>query len=142
MRKRKPLYFDAASNGFEQLNIEEDSIQASGYIFGSSESFITLDNFENIILKDNNSGERKLEELTYRTRTERIVLSENAISLGKVTLEKTPVDSESVRLVPLGGIDQENGSDFIVQDNELIFKNLGLDGFLEVDEIIYVYYTS
>lgn len=71
---------------------------------------------------------------------EEIILSSDQISSGTVILNNIPDNQSNVRLIPRYGIEQDYGDDFIVIGNELIFKDLGLDGFLEVGEIIYVYY--
>jgi hypothetical protein len=63
MPNRKPLFYDPASEGFEQINTQTDTISASGYIFKDSANFITLDNSDNIIFKDQ-SGDKSLAQLS------------------------------------------------------------------------------
>jgi hypothetical protein len=58
----------------------------------------------------------------------------------KVYLTYLPEGVQNVRLIPEGGIEQNFGIDFTVVQNELSWANLGLDGFLEVDDIINVIY--
>lgn len=74
-------------------------------------------------------------------REEKILNSDQIIS-GVIPLDKTPDNPSNVRLVPKHGIEQDYGDDFIVSGNELIFKDLGLDGFLEENEPVYIYYTA
>ena len=73
---------------------------------------------------------------------EEINISDDQILSGTILLQKTPDTPSSVRLVPKHGIEQDYNDDFIVSGNEVIFKNLGLDGFLESGETIYIYYTA
>jgi hypothetical protein len=42
--------------------------------------------------------------------------------------------------LPEGGIRQNYGTEFTLSGNVLVWENLGLDGFLEVDDIINVTY--
>lgn len=73
---------------------------------------------------------------------EKKILNTDQIFYGKIVLDKSPDNPTSVRLAPKHGIEQDYGDDFIVNGNELIFKNLGLDGFLEENEVVYIYYTA
>jgi hypothetical protein len=73
---------------------------------------------------------------------EEINISDDQILSGTILLQKTPDTPSSVRLVPKNGIEQDYSDDFIVNGNEVIFKNLGLDGFLESGETVYIYYTA
>lgn len=70
------------------------------------------------------------------------ILSTDQIFYGKIVLDKSPDNPSNVRLIPKHGIEQDYGDDFVVNGNELIFKNLGLDGFLEENEVVYIYYTA
>lgn len=70
------------------------------------------------------------------------ILNADQISSGIILLEKSPDKPSSVRLVPKHGIEQDYGDDFTVSGNQLVFKNLGLDGFLEENETVYIYYTA
>lgn len=74
--------------------------------------------------------------------SEEIILNSDQISSGTIILNKTPDNPSNVRLIPRHGIEQDYGDDFIVNGNELIFKDLGLDGFLEENELVYIYYTA
>jgi hypothetical protein len=73
---------------------------------------------------------------------EEVNLSDDQILSGTIVLQRTPDAPSSVRLVPKHGIEQDYNSDFTVNGNEVVFKDLGLDGFLEVNETIYIYYTA
>lgn len=73
---------------------------------------------------------------------EEIILNDDQILSGTILLQRTPDTPSSVRLVPKHGIEQDYSDDFIVSSNEVIFKNRGLDGFLESGETVYIYYTS
>ena len=70
------------------------------------------------------------------------ILNADQINSGIIVLEKSPDNPTSVRLVPKHGIEQDYGDDFVVSGNELIFRDLGLDGFLEENEAVYIYYTA
>jgi hypothetical protein len=63
MTNRKPLYFDPIGDGFEQINVESDSISACGLVFKNTDNFITLDNSGNIVFKDEVVGQKTLTEL-------------------------------------------------------------------------------
>lgn len=73
---------------------------------------------------------------------EEINLSDDQILSGTILLQKVPDTPNSVRLVPKHGIEQDYNDDFIVSGNQVVFKDLGLDGFLESGETIYIYYTA
>jgi hypothetical protein len=73
---------------------------------------------------------------------EEINLNDDQILSGTILLQKAPDTPSSVRFVPKHGIEQDYNDDFIVNGNEVIFKNLGLDGFLESGETVYIYYTE
>jgi len=73
---------------------------------------------------------------------EEINLSDDQILSGTILLQKAPDTPSSVRFFPKNGIEQDYNDDFIVNGNEVIFKNLGFDGFLESGETIYIYYTA
>jgi len=73
---------------------------------------------------------------------EEIILSDDQILSGTIVLQKVPDTPSSVRLVPKNGIEQDYNDDFLVNGNQVVFKDLGLDGFLEVGETVYIYYTA
>lgn len=75
-------------------------------------------------------------------RREEVTLSSKNIEDGEFELNSIPVNSDSVELIPKNGIVQKNGVDFVVHNSKIKFKNLGLDGFLEEDEVLFVRYLS
>lgn len=70
--------------------------------------------------------------------TSNITLTNLDISNKFIILSKSPLLPESVTLVPAGGIQQVNGIDFEVVGNELRWNGLGLDGFLEENDVLIV----
>lgn len=73
---------------------------------------------------------------------EKITLNSDQVQSGIILLDRLPDSPDSVRLIPQNGIEQDYNEDFEVSGNQLIFKDKGLDGFLEVGETVYIYYTS
>lgn len=71
---------------------------------------------------------------------EKFELSNTDVSLKQVELNKVPTNPSSVIVFPQGGIPQFSGIDFVVTENILSWNNLGLDGFLEQGETIFVQY--
>lgn len=71
---------------------------------------------------------------------EQIDLTQEDIDNKFVTLAQTPLVPEAVILNIDGGIPQINGIDFIVQDNKISWKDLGLDGFLEETDVLLIQY--
>lgn len=72
--------------------------------------------------------------------TEIINLSATDINNKYVTLENEPVNPLSVTLTPSGGPQQINGIDFEVVGLILSWENLGLDSFLEVNDVLVIQY--
>jgi hypothetical protein len=60
----------------------------------------------------------------------------------KVTLALTPVSAASVRFLPDGGIEQRISVDYDLNSNDIIWNGLELDGFLEVGDVIRIYYSA
>ncbi len=75
-----------------------------------------------------------------KMKTQSFSLTVGNIMEKRVILSKLPDNPQNVRLIPEGGIEQNFGIDFTVELNELSWGNLGLDGFLEVDDVINVIY--
>lgn len=71
---------------------------------------------------------------------EKFELSTTDVNLKQVQLNKAPTNPSSVVVFPQGGIPQFSGIDFVVTDNILSWNNLGLDGFLQQGETIFVQY--
>lgn len=55
-------------------------------------------------------------------------------------LSNIPADPSKVVVIPDGGIPQRNGVDFAVSQNVLYWNGLGLDGFLEENDVLYIRY--
>jgi hypothetical protein len=55
-----------------------------------------------------------------------------------VTLVQTPQNPMDVTLDIKGGIPQLNGEDFVVLGNALSWNGLGLDGFLEIGDVLII----
>lgn len=71
---------------------------------------------------------------------DRVVLTEQDIQNKYITLNFTPLDESKVILTPEGGISQVNGVDFEISGNNVIWDGLGLDNFLEVNDVLVVQY--
>jgi hypothetical protein len=72
--------------------------------------------------------------------TERITLSQENLNNKCVVLSKAPAMPNSVMLTPEEGIPQVNGIDFTVEGNVLSWDGLGLDNFLEINEVLVIQY--
>lgn len=68
------------------------------------------------------------------------IVDQAALTNGSFQLPKMPLNPSLVRLIPQGGVEQINGVDFRIEGNSVIFKDLGLDGFIEVGEMLIVIY--
>jgi hypothetical protein len=71
---------------------------------------------------------------------ETFTLTQQDILNKYVTLSITPYVPEAVELDILGGIPQRNGVDFVVENNILKWDGLGLDNFLEENDVLVVQY--
>lgn len=69
-------------------------------------------------------------------------LSLTDITNKQIILSKAPSYPDAVTLFPRGGIPQMNGIDFQVSGNILSWSGLGLDNFLEENEIIEIGYSA
>lgn len=58
----------------------------------------------------------------------------------KITLQNTPMN-KSVRLSIPGCLDQIENEGFYVDGNDILWDNMGLDGFLDESDVIQVYYS-
>lgn len=74
-------------------------------------------------------------------RYDRIVVTAEHIFEKQFSLTYIPVNPSTVMFLPQGGIAQFLGEDFVIDDNILSWNELGLDGFIEENDIIHVYYT-
>lgn len=82
------------------------------------------------------------DELSQKWKSEAITLTEAHVLEKKFTLSFTPKAREAVRFVPDGGPEQRLGVDYEVQNNEILWNGLTLDGFLEIGETIRVVYPA
>lgn len=69
---------------------------------------------------------------------ETITVTQQHIDDKQITLNSTPAAPETVSLFPVEGLPQINGVDFIVEMNVLKWNGLGLDGFLEVNDVLII----
>lgn len=72
--------------------------------------------------------------------SEVFTLTQTNISESKLTLNHTPIDPEGLSFLPDGGILQRYGVDYTIVGNDIIWSGMGLDGFLEVNDIIRITY--
>ena len=72
--------------------------------------------------------------------SEVFTLTSTNISQKKITLGQTPLDPEGLSFIPDGGIPQRYGVDFTIVGNDIIWSSMGLDGFLEENDVIRVSY--
>lgn len=70
-----------------------------------------------------------------------ITVTAQNITDKKFNLTVTSHKPDSIIFLPEGGIPQFPQIDFIVSGKELSWASLGLDGFIEENEIIHVYYS-
>lgn len=66
----------------------------------------------------------------------------DAESINQIVLSKNPVNVESIRLIPEGGIEQRFGVDFDVNSNQILFEGFELENFFEIGEKVCVQYLS
>jgi hypothetical protein len=71
---------------------------------------------------------------------EKVELSQQNINDKFVTLAQTPLIPSAVVVVPEGGIAQVNGIDFQIEGNKLLWSGLGLDNFLDENDVLLVQY--
>jgi len=69
-----------------------------------------------------------------------IQLTQQDILNKSVQLSKAPTFPSNVTLLPVGGIPQLNGVDFQVSGNVVSWNGLGLDNFLEEEEVLIIQY--
>lgn len=75
---------------------------------------------------------------------EEITLTSTNITQKKVTLTYTPLNASYVRLDIIGGCAQDNGIDFSVNPTtkEVSWSGLGLDGILEIGDVLRITYNK
>lgn len=74
-----------------------------------------------------------------KVKTESFLLTQENIDNKNIVLSKEPA-SNDVIFFPEGGIAQRLGIDFSVSLNIISWENKGLDGFLEVDDVVQITY--
>jgi len=79
-------------------------------------------------------------DIQLKLKKETISLTQGNINDKKVTLIHNPQNVENIILIPQGGIEQIYDVDFTIIGKDVHWNGLGLDGFLEVDDIINVIY--
>jgi hypothetical protein len=67
-------------------------------------------------------------------------VTQEDIDRGFFFLPSAPFYPSNVRLNIIGGIEQINGIDFVVNEDVLSWDGLGLDNFLETGEILLIQY--
>lgn len=72
--------------------------------------------------------------------TEIITITQENIDSKSVTLARAPLSPGFVTLEIIGGITQLYGIDYTVNSVTLSWDGLGLDGFLEVGDVLYINY--
>ena len=74
---------------------------------------------------------------------EKIIIDEEILKNKFFPLKLKPTDVESVQVFPEGGFKQIFGKDYTIINNQILsFENLGLDGFLELNEEIEIFYFA
>ncbi len=70
-------------------------------------------------------------------------LTQDQIDNSRIILSKTPVYN-SIRFIPDGALPQRNSIDFAYRglDNSVAWDGLELDGFLELGELVEIFYQS
>jgi hypothetical protein len=75
-----------------------------------------------------------------KIKTESFLLNQENIDNKSIVLSKEPNNSSDIVFFPEGGIAQRNNIDFNVSTNVLSWDGFGLDGFLEVDDVVNITY--
>jgi hypothetical protein len=70
----------------------------------------------------------------------KLILTQQHLDNKQIVLAITPSVPGAVTLVPDEGIPQVNGKDFEVTGNILSWEGLGLEGFLELGELLIIQY--
>lgn len=76
----------------------------------------------------------------YQPKWAEIIITPTNISEKKLSIPGTVPYPNLVRFLPHDGIEQIKGIDFDVLNGSIIWEGLGLDGFLEVDDKIYIFF--
>lgn len=80
--------------------------------------------------------------IEYRNSTdiiiEAVTITQNEINNKQIILSSTPSAPETVTMFIVGGLPQVYGIDFTVEANVLKWNGLGLEGFLEVNDVLII----
>jgi hypothetical protein len=71
---------------------------------------------------------------------EKIIITNQHILDKKFSLSTTVTSNDTVIFLPEGGIPQFPLVDFTATGNKILWGGLGLDGFIEADDIVHIYY--
>jgi hypothetical protein len=71
-------------------------------------------------------------------RVHAVTLTSQNIADKFIVLPTTPLYPQNVVLVPMGGIQQLYGVDYEVIGNVVTWSSLGLDGFLEINDVLVI----
>ena len=75
------------------------------------------------------------------TKVDVITIRQEHLDNKRLTLTKPPISWEKIRVAPEGGPNQIFYKDFIIQnDSELVWDGLGLDGLLELGDVLVIEY--
>jgi hypothetical protein len=85
-------------------------------------------------------GRLKLDKTELKIKTESFLLNRENIDNKTIVLSKQPSDYENIIFYPEGGIPQRNQIDFNISLNIVSWEGLGLDGFLEIDDVVQITY--
>ena len=72
--------------------------------------------------------------------TEDFTLSPTDISNGYVTLSKTPTSAVETSVTPIGGVEQDYGTDYTVSGTTLSWSGLGMAAFLVSGNVLRILY--
>jgi hypothetical protein len=75
-----------------------------------------------------------------KVKTETLVMTQVIIDNKSLSLQKQPTNPNDILFLPEGGIRQNYGTEFTLNQNVISWENLSLDGFLEVNDIINITY--
>lgn len=75
------------------------------------------------------------------SKYDKVMLTAQHIQDRRIRLSARVTSPKSVIFLPEGGIPQFPDIDFKTENNTLYWDNLGLDGFLEKDEVIHIHYS-
>ena len=69
-----------------------------------------------------------------------VVISQPMLDNKKISLPYSHPSPELVALTFINGIEQLNGTDFSVVGADVVWDGLGLDGFIELGDIVVIYF--